>query len=593
MNIVYIHIGKNVPNYTFDSIFQALLINNRASIVLLVNNECAQETIQEIKNLDIDYSRVQVISLESIPANIPEFPDYVKNFRNSFWTNTINRFFYIEGYMKQYKKECIFHIENDVMIYDNLENLVETAQDKLWLAKDSEKRVIPSIVYLGNLECISNLNNWMLQELQKEFRNDMDLLGSYKNQNVCYFDLTMDTNNKYIVDGAAIGQYLGGVDPKNIGYEGYSNPSVGFINETSDFKPNSVTIFKKNVYVSTITNKALSLYFSKNNKCLKQIINLHIHSKELVPFSSKCDINYNDLITGERILSLCDFTLITREILEYHKNIQHYTENFQKLLLVNDFQNVKIHLLNKYIKSLSKDVVSLHIYTHILEPFTYFIWPYLDDSIKYTLYLHNSDHELTESLFKKLQHDKLNKIYAQNITFYHEKIFLLPIGIANSMFSHGNLDTVYSVLKKSYKQKKTKNIYININPSTYYYRKILLDKIISSKAFQIASSKPYEKYLEDLSEHYFCLCVRGNGIQCHREWESLYMSTIPVIVRNEYTNAEAYIRYLKDLEIPHYVVDYIENFDESFFNKELYTQILSKYPKYFLNTYSLKISYYV
>ena len=42
----------------------------------------------------------------------------------------------------------------------------------------------------------------------------MILLGKYPNKK--HFNIFIDNQSKYIFDGAAIGQFLGGVDPKNL-----------------------------------------------------------------------------------------------------------------------------------------------------------------------------------------------------------------------------------------------------------------------------------------------------------------------------------------------------------------------------------------
>ena len=39
----------------------------------------------------------------------------------------------------------------------------------------------------------------------------------------------------------------------------------------------------------------------------------------------------------------------------------------------------------------------------------------------------------------------------------------------------------------------------------------------------------FSRYLTALSKSMFCICPRGNGIDTHRFWESLYMGCIPVI----------------------------------------------------------------
>lgn len=49
----------------------------------------------------------------------------------------------------------------------------------------------------------------------------------------------------------------------------------------------------------------------------------------------------------------------------------------------------------------------------------------------------------------------------------------------------------------------------------------------------------YETYLNNMAQHKFCLCPRGNGIDTHRFWEAQYLGCIPIIVRTEWTAAYA------------------------------------------------------
>ena len=95
---------------------------------------------------------------------------------------------------------------------------------------------------------------------------------------------------------------------------------------------------------------------------------------------------------------------------------------------------------------------------------------------------------------------------------------------------------VYKTISQVYKVKKVKSIYININPTTYFYRKNILDKINEKGILKVSTNKPYREYLQELAEHRFCLCIRGNGIDTHRFWESLYLGVIPVIINNNDTD---------------------------------------------------------
>ena len=102
--------------------------------------------------------------------------------------------------------------------------------------------------------------------------------GNFVKFNKLFFDFNM------IFDAAAIGQYLGGVDPRN-----QSGDTRGFVNETCVIKYNKYKfewIKINDLYVPHI--------IINNNKY--KICNLHIHSKNLVNFIANNPIE-NYLIT--------------------------------------------------------------------------------------------------------------------------------------------------------------------------------------------------------------------------------------------------------------------------------------------------------
>ena len=41
------------------------------------------------------------------------------------------------------------------------------------------------------------------------------------------------------------------------------------------------------------------------------------------------------------------------------------------------------------------------------------------------------------------------------------------------------------------------------------------------------------KFLEQCHNHYYVICPRGNGIDTHRIWETLYIGSIPVVLLEE------------------------------------------------------------
>lgn len=632
-NLVYIHIGPELPDYIYDSLYQTFLINEyKTKIYVILDDNLVDKFNNRISNFNNDiyskgdayYSNVlQVIPISLLDsrmdssANFNNYKQMISNrfenlseFRGGFWVSTTARFYYISALMEMFSLKDVFHIENDIMLYETTQDLYKYICEyfsigsihKICMVQDSEKRVVPSLLFFPTFASIDNLTQYITNELgsSSQFINDMDILGSYSDKLQLPFD---PEQFKIIFDGAAIGQYLGGVDYKNLNdstnpLTRLDNPSRGFVNETSIMKPDKYMYSNANIELDhlAIPIRVPTLYNNKPNL----IANLHIHSKQLYQFSSIFDIKYSDIITGDKILTLCDFVILTRDIYNFHQNIDKYARD---IIIIKDFLNVNADLLNNYFKQHCEksglDTVKLFIYTHILEPFQKYIFPRLDKSIKYVLYVHNSDHVFDDQYMDLIRSPCIKHIYAQNINTSvndSDKLSLLPIGIANSMWPHGDLIKFYTVMTETYKNKKTRSIYININPKTYPYRRDVLDKIIECGNLEISTGKPYIEYLQELASNRFCLCIRGNGIDTHRFWECLYLGVIPVIINNQYTNMDNHIKYIRHLGLPFYEIknDDLEKYLSSsdYFNDQLYKKIIKNSGSSIFNIEPLKLAYY-
>jgi hypothetical protein len=615
MSLLYIHIGKVLPSdnyrslsYIYDSIYQSLLIGCKDKIYVLLDDTLVQEFNNTLCNFNINTVSVITVPL-SVLGDLPkEYIDYINSlpkdlssFRDSFWISTTARFFYIEKFIELFKLHNVFHIENDIMLYETTQNILKNLdQNEMYMVQDCKSRVVPSIIFIPNVNSISKLNKYILKTLTGTFINDMELLGSYPFKKLFDFNPTDTTaTGNIIFDGAAIGQFLGGVDPRNLNppadyINTICNPRVGFINETCDFKLDNLNpkiFFKKSIGSNLQElNIPFSNYHDNNTQAnyLKRIANLHIHSKQLYQYSSKFNLKYTDLITGDRIAELCDFIIMTYQIYAFHKSLK--VDN-SKILIISDWKSPNLHdKLNMIFKSLNKKTIKLHIYTHILDDFIT-IADKLDNHSQFIIYLHNSDHSLNNTLShaKFINQHNIVKIYSQNVNCdMNDKVHLLPIGFGNSMWTHGNLEDIYSVINSTYLLKKTKGIYININPNTFAYRAKVLTEV-NNERFNTSSGKPFKEYLQELATHRFCLCVRGNGLSSHREFESYYLGVIPVIINNKFTNMDNHVKYLKKLDLPFYEItsESLEKYSDDFFNEVLYNKITKGY-----DLTQLKLSYY-
>jgi hypothetical protein len=267
-------------------IFQDYLLNNIKQLKLQGNNDIVLITEKHFFKMIDENLNIQLIDVNELNSEYLErFKNNLRLDRNSrygFWHHCSMRFAYIYEYMKQNNTTDIIHIENDVMIYDNLDNLKDKFnKDKIYLVFDNIDRVIPSIMYINNYSNFKIiLDNYDMNN------NDMVNLGKYYNSSFVepFPIISIDNDENYfnknfksfnsIFDGAAIGQYFGGIDKIND-----KNDTIGFINETCIIKFNNYKFYWKKI------NELWNPYIEINNNLIK-INNLHIHSKALEKFLS-------------------------------------------------------------------------------------------------------------------------------------------------------------------------------------------------------------------------------------------------------------------------------------------------------------------
>ena len=179
-------------------------------------------------------------------------------------------------------------------------------------------------------------------------------------------------------------------------------------------------------------------------------------------------------------------------------------------------------------KALANGETIVFIKANRLQSFVHDVLPKLKPNKPIILISHNAD-TLFDFRFEALCNDKrIVKIFAQNAAYAHPKVQPIPIGIANPRWPHGNEETLLKVRQLNIPKKKS--LYVNFNIKTNKGLRIPLKKKLIGRGFSFTeASLPFEDYLKDLASHKFCICPAGNGIDCHRIWECLYLRTVPLI----------------------------------------------------------------
>lgn len=152
--------------------------------------------------------------------------------------------------------------------------------------------------------------------------------------------------------------------------------------------------------------------------------------------------------------------------------------------------------------------------------------------------------------------------------FDHEKVSPIPIGIINNryekLYKMGSVSDFLKIIK-SINNSKYNNISfgfsLHSNEERINVFKLLKKHPLSVEIF----GKDWCSYLIDLSKYKFVASPDGNGVDCFRTWEALYLGVIPIVKNNVMT------RKFKDMGIPLLIIDdwsEILKFDEEFLIKK-------------------------
>jgi hypothetical protein len=186
--------------------------------------------------------------------------------------------------------------------------------------------------------------------------------------------------------------------------------------------------------------------------------------------------------------------------------------------------------------------------------------------VNFILITHNGDLPVNDSCLNYLDNENLIFWYGQNVMVRHPKLKSIPIGIANENWTHGNTDSLQKVILKN--NKKNNLIYANFDINTNLTERTLCMEQIQNQGIFLSQRKNFENYLEDLSNSYFSISPNGNGVDCHKIWESLYLNTIPIVTKS--INVEFY------KNLPILIIDSWLDFDKKLLTIDLYKKIWKK-----------------
>ncbi len=545
----FIHLGSHAPpSHLLDAIDQVQLWNPSSPIFVALDGRHVASFAKQLRETRIDAATIVLVDVASLPETEHHGRFRASHrldevFRDGFWRHTTERFFVLEELIEAHGLEEVIHLENDVMLYCDMSAHCEALRPggDLAVTSDDPSRVVPGLVYVRGREVLRELNR-ALANAAGEGRDDMWNLGrflAWNGHRVATLPLVMpayeprvearytDGFERFasVFDACALGQYLGGIDPRNVEP---GTPTVGFINETAAF---SCARLEFQWMERDGLRRPACRPAGGTTQAWTAINNLHVHAKALHRFSSRLWLAEEEILSGERLQGLADVSIVPDDIYRFHAGV----ERFAREIFHVDAHDAVDEAAVRYLSAKR----SFFVYTHALPEFARHIWPRLRGG-EYVLVTHNSDHEIDATWLPLLEDPRLRRWLAQNATIAHPKLAQIPIGLANSMWPHGDVGVLHDAVARNLKRRKTELAYLHFNLSTHAQRPAIwsaLRRSFPQAAAAPGEPQPFDVYLENLARHQFALCPRGNGIDTHRLWEALYLDVIPVVERSVHTKS--------------------------------------------------------
>jgi len=256
-------------------------------------------------------------------------------------------------------------------------------------------------------------------------------------------------------------------------------------------------------------------------------------------------------------------------ITTFISTIQFFPSNYFNTYIKNFTEN------NNLIQSIKENKITPLIFITKIE--------YIDDfyneivkslNTKFVLITHYGD--LDSGLHHKiLNHPLLIKWYGQNMCIISDKTSPIPIGLENNYWTRTNIQTI----KQHSSNSKIKLLYLNFSLYTNPNRSKIMN-ILLQNGFNKNKKLDWGYYIDDLSRHKFCISPKGNGVDCHRIWECLYLGVIPIVEKS------TQMSYFHDLPIL-----FVDNYDN--ISIEYLNQIYKDFQNKSFNMNKLCLSYWI
>jgi hypothetical protein len=463
-----------------------------------------------------------------------------------FWRHACERFFVLEEHMRRAGLERCFHLESDVLLYlapgdfDGWLRRVYGGSVAVCPLTDGEDTA--AAMYVGSLAALAAFNDALLElvALGPEgllaahggpMANEMRMLHILRRDGLAGALPTTISEGEAVgapclFDPASYGQWAGGT---------HSRPGSPY---AGDHHAIGRELLAGRCDLAWDPRRHAPSVVAAHGGGAWPLATFHVHSKRLADWAwtdlavarrtrlRRRSPFGDEVVTGERLQGLAELSFVPAETESLHRGLARFAP---ERVVVDDWAQVAPA---EIARASARRV--LFVYTHALDGFVEHVWPRLEGE-GYVLVTHNSDAavDARHAGWIDAQGAKLRCWFAQNAVVAHPRLVPLPVGIANSMWAHGNLRALERAAAAGEPAREL--LHARFDPGTHSERSLAFEAL--ARAFPGVHADAnrrlrFPAYLAELARHRFCVCPRGNGPDTHRFWECQYLDVVPVVRRS-------------------------------------------------------------
>ena len=154
--------------------------------------------------------------------------------------------------------------------------------------------------------------------------------------------------------------------------------------------------------------------------------------------------------------------------------------------------------------------------------------------MKFIIFTNLEDTPIDDFILNKIP-ENVACISAVNAITHNDKVIPAPYGVQRRMNPSDDRIEQLTQYMEHVPSKPRNLLYVSHNESSNVKRMGIKSLFYDKDWAEVNEQRvPYNIFLYNLSGSKFMICPVGNAIDCHRNWEVLYMRRVPIMTRDPY-----------------------------------------------------------